>query len=247
MLAGALPPGVSSCCCAASAFAGVGLRKGLDRAAGGGAGLGSRAAGLARGGRRMLRSCAEGPMVLRFLRDPVPNADAFSVDARMQHRGRGLPRGVARFFLLVDRSTRRKNPSRRAPASGGSTTSYGLRRWRIHRPHASTQDLGPRTQKRRILRHPQAQASQTPRPEASPRPAAGRGPFGDHPQRGPRQRSSWTRPTAGSAPARPRRPGSAPATTRPPHAAHRESPRARARRTRTTSKPERRVGPRGLG
>ncbi len=35
--------------------------------------------GSVRGGRKILRSCAEGPMILRFLRDPVANAVAFGL------------------------------------------------------------------------------------------------------------------------------------------------------------------------
>ena len=166
--AAALPHGVGHRRCAASAGAGVVSERGLDRAVGGGAGLGSRAAGLARAGRRMLRSCAESPTILRFLRDPVANAAAFSVDARMQHRGRGLPREVARCSLPVDRSTRKKNPSPPAPASGGSTTGYRLIRCRIHRPHAPTQNLGLKTQRRRILRQGRAQ----PAPETRSHPQA---------------------------------------------------------------------------
>ena len=88
-VAGALPAGVSarwcavagasSCCCAASAFAGGALRKGPRPGGWALAGPGSRAVGWCWGGRKILRSCAEGPMILRFLRDPVANAVAFGL------------------------------------------------------------------------------------------------------------------------------------------------------------------------
>ena len=59
--------------------------KGLDRAAGGRVELGTRAA--ARVGRKDLRSCVGGPRLLRLVRDPAVNAEAFGL-ARVNEESR---------------------------------------------------------------------------------------------------------------------------------------------------------------
>ena len=197
-----------ACWCAASAFAGGGLRKGLDR---------QRARGWFR-----VSGSGLGPRLTQdssFLRCQamVLRLSVLSVDLQPQERfcgcrstdgggrrGRGSP-----FSWTVPREGR----SAAHPTPKGNQDSAFERA----RPNASAFTTGSRRQ-RRILRPPQHQpATRDPRPARMP--AARSRPFGDHPQRQPRQRTSKVDTARGSAAAGrdPRRQRSSRA--RPPQAA----------------------------
>ncbi len=160
--------GVSACWCAAAGGLGSlvrclgwrwgGLRKGLDRAAGSGGGLGSRA--VAFGGRKILRSSVEGPRMLRLIRDPVANAGAFGLQRTKEESW--VPLGVGWAALLPSRGTVHEKGEalpRLAPSAvdpppgerseGGRSTVQG----------ATPQNLG-------------SNAARSPRPRTSDRPAA---------------------------------------------------------------------------
>ncbi len=205
----ALQQGVSTCCCAASACAVPGRQKGLDRAAGDGAGLGSRAAARARSGRK----------VLRWLRDPVENAEAFRLGRANEESWVASALGGRTILPL-------RGPFHANAASLGRSALY---RWICNRRSASAVAGPPigRANAERWVKNAEtknlasrASSDQTPRPETGPRPAAGRGPLGGRPS-----------VSRGSAPARPGPPaaahqrartpcGSAPARSRHPQAAH---------------------------
>ena len=196
VLAAALLQGVCACRCAASALAVSGLRKSLDRQRArprfrvSGSGLGLWVAHDS----SLLRSCAT---VLR-LRGP-------SVDLPPSERstgGRSTAGGVrcgndASFSWTVPREGRISRP----PNAKGTHDSSSTRR----RSNASAlatgsrsqrRSLDPQTHERRILRPPRA-PNRSPRPQTSaPARRPVEAPFGDHPQREPRQRSSRSRSPA---------------------------------------------------
>ena len=125
VLGGALPQGVSTCRCAASAGAGGGLRKGLDRAAGGGAGLGSRA--VTRVEHQDLRSCVglQGFCVSYGI--PSPTQKRSTSGARMKNRGCPLRLGGREIL-----------PSREPfHAKGESPPRPGRHRWICNRRSVS--------------------------------------------------------------------------------------------------------------
>ncbi len=228
--AAALPAGVPTCCCAASAGTGGGFRKGLDRAAGTCAGLGSRAAAWARDERK----------VLRLLRDPVVNAEVFDLRARTQHRAR-LEGWGRRNFL---RSCRQGDTNAETFAP---TARY---RWICNRRTASEVADPPmgRANAERWVKNAETKnraspesPDQTARPEVTPGPAAGRGSFGGRPQRMPRQRTSKYRPPRGSAAA----------STDPPQPAHQQGHDDRRERLRSRppagSTPRSSAAPAGSG
>ncbi len=155
-LAGALPQGVVDCWCAASAGAGCGLRKGLDRAAGSSVGLGTRAAG--RVGRKDLRSCVGTPRMLRLLRDPVTNAEAF--DLRRAKEASWVPLGVGWAALLPSRGTVHEKGEALPP----------LTRWEVDLPPVERSESGGSTdgqRQRRFLRPPRAAAREQSRRAAN--------------------------------------------------------------------------------
>ncbi len=158
--------------------------RGLDRAAGDGTGLGSRAAGRCCGGRKILRM-------------RVPSVDLQPCEGSTG--GRSTAGGArcgndASFSWTVPGEVRISRP----PNANGTRDASFTRA----RPNASAFTTGSRRQRRtfgtptferRTLRPPQHPP--TARDQRIRRPP-GRGPFGDRPQRRPRQRSSSPRPPA---------------------------------------------------
>ena len=108
-LAAALPQGVWACWCAAAGGLGLlvrclGFRWGWSPKRprpGGWAGGGSGSRAVASVGRKDLRSCAGTPRLLRLLRDPVTNAEAF--DRGRTKEESWVPLGVGWAALLPSR------------------------------------------------------------------------------------------------------------------------------------------------
>ena len=150
--AGALPQGVSSCWCAASTFAGGGLRK---------ASTGRLAAALVWGlgpwpasdARICVRALGlQGFCVCYGIPSPTQKHSTF--DARRKNRGCPWGRGGQRFFLRVARSTRSENlchvwPCRRwilhlYSAEKVSDPPPTTIQWQTHRSTLSTPTRSPR-------------------------------------------------------------------------------------------------------
>ncbi|MDR6119245.1 hypothetical protein QE370_002429 [Aeromicrobium sp. SORGH_AS981] len=169
-LGGALAQGDWACWCAASAFAGGGLRKGLDRAAGWRGGSGSRA--VARVGRKTLRSCVGGPRMLRLLRDPVIDAEAFGLQRTKEESW--APLGVGWAALLPSRGTvHEKEESLPTPAPSAVDLLPHKRweGWQIHRRRRCGGRTTAQGRERSILRPPPG-ATRSPRSRTTHRPAA---------------------------------------------------------------------------
>ena len=190
--------------CVGAVSRGAAFREGLDRAVGERAGLGSRAAGCTRDGLKDLRFC-------------VP-----SVDLPPSERSTGgisTAGGVRRvsaspFSWTVPREGR----SAAHPDAKGTQDSSFARR----RSNASALVTGSR-RKRRSLGVSRTNADpcvpRDPQPECPTRRCCqppGRGPFGDHTQRQPRQRTSKVTTPAAAHQHDETTCGSAPTTPRPP-------------------------------
>ncbi len=174
-LAAALPQGVWACWCAAAGGLGLlvrclGFRWGWSPKRprpGGLAGGGSGSRAVASVGRKDLRSCAGTPRLLRLLRDPVTNAEAF--DRGRTKEESWVPLGVGWAALLPSRGTVHEKGEALPPLTRSSVDlqpdkrSCGCR---------STDG----TRKRRFFRPPQHRpAARDPRP--APSPAARSRPF----------------------------------------------------------------------
>ncbi len=220
--------------CAGAADAGCGLRKGLDRAGGCGGGSGSRAA--AHAGRKILPSCVGGPRMLRLLRDPVVNAEAFGLQHTKEASRVCL--GVGWAALLPSRGTVRAKGEALPPLPLPAVDLPPLKRWEEWQTH----------RRRRFGGTPTAQGAGT--QNRAPTPSATRGP---RPQtsavaslpvealaerRTSRSRTDAAPPETEAAPTQPQ-------LSHQPHRRSRrssENPQRRSRRSRRPSRALRRGG-----